>query len=133
MLRFISWLAVGIAGAFLVVATNTFSLATTASLAFAVGIGTLVVSAGVAYRYRKDLASVALAAVTVVVSAWTIVSSLVFSQTTVQSLALASALAISGLAILGLTAHEIENDYGVSSREHGDTSRDSDARLAAAA
>jgi hypothetical protein len=133
MLRFISWLAVGIAGAFLVVATNTFSLATTASLAFAVGIGTLVVSAGVAYRYRKDLASVALAAVTVVVSAWTIVSSLVFSQTTVQSLALASALAISGLAILGLTAHEIENDYGVSSRQHGDTSRDSDARLAAAA
>jgi hypothetical protein len=133
MIRFTSWLAVGIAGAFLVVATTSFSAATTVSLAFAIGIATLVVSAGVGYRYRKDLASLALASVTVVVSVWTIVSSLVFLQTTVQSLALASALALSGLAILGLTTHEIENDYGMPSHQHEDTSRDSDSRLATAA
>jgi hypothetical protein len=133
MFRFISWLAVGIAAAFLVAAAASFSPAATAWLAFAIGIATLVVSAGVAYRYRTDLASLLLALAAVVVSAWTIVSSLVFSQTTVQSLALASALAISGLAILGLTAHEIENDHAASTRQREDTSRDTDPGLAAAA
>jgi hypothetical protein len=133
MFRFISWLAVGIAAAFLVVVAASFSPAATPWLAFAIGIGTLVVSSSVAYRYRTDLASLMLALATVAVSAWTIVSSLVFSPTTVQSLALASALAIAGLAILGLTAHEIENDYTVSSRQRGDTSRDLDSRLAATA
>ena len=57
MSRFISWLAVGIAAAFLVVATASFSAATTMWLAFGIGIGTLAVSTGVAIRHRKDVAS----------------------------------------------------------------------------
>jgi hypothetical protein len=44
--RFVSWLAIGIAAAFLVVATAAYSLSTTMWLAFAISIGTLVVSAG---------------------------------------------------------------------------------------
>ena len=133
MFRFTSWLAVGIAGAFLVVATAAFSAVVTTWLAFGISIGTLIASAGIAYRYRADLASLALALASFVVSGWTIVASVIFAQTTVQTLALASSLAISGLAVAGLTAHEIENDYVVSRRRTEGVSGTSDSRLSAAA
>jgi formate hydrogenlyase subunit 3/multisubunit Na+/H+ antiporter MnhD subunit len=52
--RFISWLAIAIVAAFLVVVTNSFtSLSAIVWLAFGVSIGTLVVSAGIAYAYRE--------------------------------------------------------------------------------
>lgn len=133
MLRFSSWLVVGIAGAFLVVATASFSAVVTKRLALGISIGTLIVSAGIAYRYRGDVVSLALSLATVVVSAWTIVASVIFAQTTVQTLALASSLAISGLAIAGLTTHEIENDYVVSPRRSEGTPGTRDSRLSAAA
>ena len=41
-------------------------------------------------------------------SAWTVVASLVFSEATVQNLALASGLALAGLAITGVTEHELD-------------------------
>ena len=110
MSRFISWLAIGVAAAFLVVATASFSLTTITWLAFAVSIGTLVVSAGLSYGYRRHIPTLVTALATVVVSAWTIVASLVYSPSTVQNLALASALAISGLAIVGITEHELSNE-----------------------
>jgi hypothetical protein len=116
--RFISWLAIGLAAAFLVVATASFnSLSTIAALAFGITIGTLVVSVGIAYRYRDHIATMVTAVVTAVVSAWTIVASLVFSQPTVQNLALAGALAIVGLAIVGLTTNELSSERVVHSLE----------------
>lgn len=133
MSRFISWLAVGVAAAFLVVVSVAFAPAATASLAFAISIGTLAVSAGIAYTYRGDVPSLLLGLATSVVSAWTIVASLVFSQGTVQNLALASSLAISGLAVVGLTAHEIEHDYIVSPARREDRSPEQEPRLATAA
>lgn len=133
MSRFISWLAVGIAAAFLVVVSASFPPASTAWLAFAISIGTLGVSAGTAYRYRHDIVSLFLALATFAVSGWTIVASLVFSQATVQSLALASSIAISGLAVAGLTAHELEKDYVVTPRQREETPRERESRLAAAA
>jgi hypothetical protein len=45
----LSWLTIGVAAAFLVVATAAFSLPAVTTLAFAIGIGTLLVSSGVAY------------------------------------------------------------------------------------
>ena len=133
MFRFVSWLVVGIAGAFLVVATAAFSAVVTTWLAFGISVGTLIASAGLAYRYRTDVASLALGLASLVVSGWTIVASVVFAQTTVQTLALASSLAISGLAVAGLTAHEIEHDYVVSRRRPEGTSETRDSRLSAAA
>ena len=133
MSRFISWLAVGVAAAFLVVASVAFAPAATASLAFAISIGTLAVSAGIAYRYHGDVPSLVLGLATSVVSAWTIVASLVFSQGTVQTLALASSLAITGLAVVGLTAREIEHDYVVLPAHREDTSSEREPRLATAA
>ncbi len=71
MSRFISWLAVGTAAAFLVVVSVSFLSAATAWLAFAIGIGTLFTSAGVAYRYRGDVGSLFLGLVSAAISAWT--------------------------------------------------------------
>jgi hypothetical protein len=57
MTRFVSWLALAVAGAFLVVVSVSFSPASITSLAFAISIGTLVVSAGIAYNDRRSIPS----------------------------------------------------------------------------
>lgn len=136
MSRYLSWLALGIAAAFLVVASVTFSLGTIASLAFAVSIGMLIVSAGLGYSDRTYVASVYTAVLVAVISAWTIVASLVFSHSTVQHLAFASSLAIAGLTIVGLTTHEVSLERAAAqpvkhpSTDKGD-SIEREARLAA--
>jgi hypothetical protein len=130
-IRFASWLSIGIAAAFLVVATASFSLPTIAWLAFAISVGALVVSTGIANRYHDSLASLITASLTAAVSVWTIVASLVFSESTVQNLALASALAISGLAVAGLTNHELSVEHVVHSLE--DDTGERQSTLAAAA
>jgi hypothetical protein len=131
MYRFLSWLAIALAAAFLVVATASYSLSVIASLALAISIGTLLVSIGVAVVCREDVASVIVGFLTAAVSAWTIIASQVFSDPTVQNLALASALAIGGLAIVGITSHELSHEQAARSGNQGSTERES--RLAAAA
>jgi hypothetical protein len=113
MYRFLSWMAVGIAAAFLVVATAAFSVPATKWLAFAIGLGTLAASAGVSYRYRRQIATLVTATTTALVSLWTVVASLVFSEPTVQNLALASGLALAGLAITGITEHELDMERAI--------------------
>ena len=129
--RFVSWLAIGIAAAFLVVATAAFSLSAIMWLAFAISIGTLVVSAGICLTYYRSTATLVTGLVTGLVSAWTILASLVFSLATVQNLALAGALAIAGLAIVGATAHEVSVERAMARSGSDTTERES--RLAAAA
>ena len=129
--RFVSWLAIGIAAAFLVVTTTAFSPSTIMWLAFAISIGTLVVSAGLCLAYYRSVSTLVTGLVTALVSAWTIVASLVFSQATVQNLALGGALAIAGLAIVGVTAHEVAVERTMS-RSGSDTG-ERESRLAAAA
>lgn len=107
MPRFISWLVTGSAAAFLVVATASFSLPTIEWLTFAIATGVLVVSTATAYAYRSHLVTLAAALATAAVGGWTIVASLVFSQPTVQNLALGSALAIDALSIVGIVVHEL--------------------------
>jgi hypothetical protein len=119
MFRFISWLVTGVAAAFLVVSTAAFSLQSIAWLAFAISIGTLILSTGVAYSYRAHTPTRAAGLLTAAVSGWTIVASLVFSLPTVQNLALASSLAIAGLAIGGITAHELCEEQALEYAEHG--------------
>jgi hypothetical protein len=69
--------------------------------------------------------------VVAVISAWTIVASLSFSQSTVHNLALGASLAISGLAVVGLTAHEVSRERAGQSVR--DSSAEREGRLAAAA
>lgn len=116
-IRFTSWLILGIAGAFLVVATAAFTLPAIAALALGVGIGMLVVSLGVAYRYATHVPTLVPAVAISLVSAWTIVASQAFSQTTVQNLTLADSLAVSALALIGLIAHELSTERVVHSFE----------------
>ena len=131
MPRYLSWLALGLAAAFLVVASASFSPAAIATLAFAISIGTLVVSTGIAILDRKYIPSLITALPAALISAWTIVASLIFSQTTVQNLALGASLAISGLAVVSLTAHEISHARAAQSTNNNTTERE--GRLAAAA
>jgi hypothetical protein len=98
-----------------VVASSTFTLSAITELSFGIGIGTLVVSLGLARHYHDHIPTLAIGILTTAVSAWTIVASLVFAEPTVQNLTLASSLAISGLAIVGLTAHELSNERNVHS------------------
>jgi hypothetical protein len=66
-----------------------------------------------------------------IISAWTIVASLVFSPPTVQNLALGASLAISALAVVGLTGHEISVERAAQSAKDAPSERE--GRLAAAA
>ena len=61
MTRYLSWLAVGIAAAFLVVASAAFSSPAVAVLAFAISIGTLFVSAAIAVLGRRSVVTVSTA------------------------------------------------------------------------
>jgi hypothetical protein len=124
--RYFSWLAIGVTSAFLVVASASFaSLTAIAWLAFAISIGTLVVSVGIAYRYRDHWPTLVTGTVTAVVSAWTVVASVVFSHPTVQNLALASSLAIVGLGLVGLTANELTSERVTHSLEVSEDRRES--------
>ena len=101
MYRFLSWMAIGIAAAFLVVATAAFSLPVIKWLAFSIGFGTLIVSGSIGFSYREHIPTVLTGLATALVSAWTVVASVIFSEATVQNLALAGGLALAGLAITG--------------------------------
>src|SRR2546429_320838 len=114
-IRYIFWVALGIAAAFLVVASTAFALIDISNLALGVGIGTLVVSVLLAYRYRTDVATLLLAAATAIVSAWMIIDSRVFSLHEVQSLTLADGLALLALSLIGLTSHELAEEQTVRS------------------
>jgi hypothetical protein len=109
-IRYISYLSLGVAAAFLVVATYAFSLSTIAALSLGLGVAMLAVSLGVAARYRNDLPSLVVSGAIAAVSAWIIVSSQVFAQSTVSDLTFASALAVGALATVGLTAHELDTE-----------------------
>jgi hypothetical protein len=109
-IRYLSYIALGVAAAFLIIATSVFPLDTVVELTLGIGIGMLVVSLGIAERYRHDLTSVFVGLASAAVSAWTIVASQIYSASTVDDLAFASAIAVAGLALIGLTAHELTTE-----------------------
>jgi hypothetical protein len=118
-LRYLSFLSLGIAAAFLVVATLAFPLSTVVELSLGVGIGMLVISLAIADHYRDHLPSLVVGTSSAIVSAWMIVSSQLFSRPTVDDLTFASALAVGALAAIGLTAHELSAERVVRSVEAG--------------
>lgn len=109
-IRYLSFVSLGVAACFLIVASQAFPVLDIANLALGVGIGMLVVSAVTAYRFRRHTASLVSSALIAVVSAWMIVASQVFSLGTVQNLTFAESLAIAGLALVGLTGHELSTE-----------------------
>jgi hypothetical protein len=136
-IRYLSWLGLAVAAAFLVVASSAFALFDIANVALGVGIGTLVVSLFITYRYHAHVPSLVTGAVSAIVSAWTIVASQVFSLHEVQNLTLASGLALGALAVIGLTANELSSERVVHSltvegARNGDAQRQAEqTRMAA--
>lgn len=116
-IRYLSYLALGVAAAFLAVATAAFSLSTVVALSFGMGIAMLAVSVNIAIRNREDLPSLAVGTCIAAISIWTIVSALVFSKGTVDDLAFASALAIGALSAVGLSVHELQAERAMHSLE----------------
>jgi hypothetical protein len=110
-------MTIAIAAAFLVVAQASFVADTTMWLTFAVGAGALFVASGLAIYYRKHLPTIATAGVVAVLGGWMIVSSLVFSLPTVVTLSLGEALALGGLAVIGLAINELAREHVVHSLE----------------
>jgi hypothetical protein len=136
-IRYLSWLGLAIAAAFLVVASTAFAVFDIANLALGVGIGTLVVSLFIAYRYRDHVPSLVTGLTSAIVSAWTIVASQVFSLQVVQNLTLASGLALGALAVIGLTANELSSErvvhaLTVEGARNGDASRPAESTRMAA-
>jgi hypothetical protein len=116
LIRYLSYLALGVAAAFLAVATAAFSNSTVVGLSIGIGIAMLLVSLGIAWRYRKDLPSLVVGACIALISLWTVLAALVFSKGTVDDLTFASAVAIGALTVVGLTAHEVEAERALDAR-----------------
>jgi hypothetical protein len=116
-ISYASYLSLGIAAAFLVVATVAFPLSTVVDLSLGLGIAMLGVSGALAYTSRHDLPSLAVSASIAAVSGWMILASQVFAQHTVDDLTFASGLAICALAAVGLTANELRAERVVHSLE----------------
>lgn len=112
--RFISWLAIGSAAALVVVATSAFTLDQVKWLSVGVGAGAAVLSIGSALYYRRHIATVSVDLATLIVSGWMVVSSLIFSLATVNTLSLASSLALAALSVIGITVHELSNERELS-------------------
>ncbi|MGH2832740.1 MAG: hypothetical protein ACRDK2_08185 [Solirubrobacteraceae bacterium] len=114
-IRYFSFVALGVCAVFLIVASQAFALVDIANLALGIGIGMLVLSAGLTVRYRRHISTSVCGICAAVVSAWMIIASQVFSLSSVQDLTFAEALAITGLALVGLTAHELSTERVVHS------------------
>ncbi len=114
--RYLSNAALGVAGGFLVVASQAFTYPTFEWLALAIGIVAVVLSAGIAIKGRGRVQR-GLDLLTAAVGAWTIVETLVFSANTNIWLGFASGAAFVALALTGLTLHELSTERVVHSFE----------------
>jgi hypothetical protein len=129
-IRYLSNLVLALIAGFLVVATQAFDLPAVKWLTFAIAIGATVISLGTA-AIRVPLAQRGLSGVATVIGIWTIVASMVFSLHTVMWLGFASAVALVGLAVVGLTIHELSTERVVHSIQVEHESEGLRERLAA--
>lgn len=104
--RFLTNAGLTIVGAFTVVASMAWAPPTFMWLMFAAGIAAVALALGAALPGRGP-AQRALDGAIGTLGAWTIVASLVFGAGTVTWLGFASGIAFFGLALIGLTLHEL--------------------------
>lgn len=112
--RYLSNLALVLGAGFLLVATQAFAPITVAWLTFAIAIGAALVSIPAMLGRTSDRV---LGGLVGVLSAWTIVASLVFAPATVLWLGFASAIAYVAFGVGGLTIHELTTERVVHSLE----------------
>ena len=108
--RFISNVALAVAGASIVVASQTFTPNVTGWLTFGVSLGALALLAVVQLdRARRSIQRV-LDAGTGALALWSAVASVVFTGTTLTWWSLAEGIGFVALAIVGLVAHELRTE-----------------------
>ncbi len=108
--RFISNVALAIAGAVVVVASQAFSSTVTGWLTFGVSLGVLALLA-VVQRDRargrlQRLLDIGIGALAL----WSAVASVVYTGTTLTWLSFGEAIGFVGLAVVGLVAHELKTE-----------------------
>jgi hypothetical protein len=79
---------------------------------------------GIAYRSRTHVPTLITAIITAMVSARTLVASLVFWYAAVRTLAFAGSLAVAGSALVGLTIHELSSEHVTHSLNVTESQRD---------
>lgn len=105
--RFLTALVLGPVGAFLVVASQVFASATTAWIAFGIGIGALVFATVPALFGDRSSYGLTLDVFLGLLAAWTIVASLVYTGSTLTWLALGEGAAFVAVSAAGLVLNEV--------------------------
>jgi hypothetical protein len=118
-IRYLSNLAIGAAGAFLVVATQAFSPNTISWLAFSIGVVAALVATASLILVRDRVQQVT-AITTGVLGILMVAMSRIFALNVVSALALAGGLALVAIALVGLTAHELRAERVVHELTLGD-------------
>jgi hypothetical protein len=113
--RYLSYLGIALVAGFIVVATQAFATGTVTWLAFAAGV--LFTLGGLAMMSRPGRPFRATAAATSVLGALIVIEALLSSGTTMIWLSFAGALGVLGLAIAGLSLHELSTERVVHSLE----------------
>jgi uncharacterized membrane protein len=105
--RYITSVLAGLAGGFVVVASQAFASGTTAWLAFALGVGMVVLAPVPVLFGERKVTGLALDGLSAVFGAWTIVASLIFTGDTVRWLSFSEAAGFVALAVAGLTLNQV--------------------------
>jgi hypothetical protein len=104
--RFATSLSIAAVGAFTVVASQVFASGTSAWIAFGIGVASLL-AAGASAPLGRHLLEHALDGATVLVAAWTIIASLVFSGDVSLWLTFAEGAALAGLALVSHVLNQV--------------------------
>jgi hypothetical protein len=104
--RFINAVVTGLAGGFLVTASQAFVSGTTAWLAFAIGLGLLVVAVAPAVFGDRDLAGLVVDGVSGLLALWTAVASVAFAGDVVKWLSFSEGAGFVVLALASLTVNQ---------------------------
>jgi hypothetical protein len=108
--RFISNVALGLAGAVVVAASQAFSPSITGWLMFGVSLGVLALLALVQLDRARGSVQRLLDAATGVLAVWSAVASVVYTGTMLTWLSFGEASGFVGLALVGLIAHEVRTE-----------------------
>jgi hypothetical protein len=115
--RFISNLALAIAGTVVVLSSQAFSSNVTGWVTFGVSLGALALLAVVERGRIGDRAQRLLDAGIGLLAIWSAIASVVYNGRTLTRLSLAEGLGYVAFAIAGLSLHEVEDERAVHARE----------------
>jgi hypothetical protein len=108
--RFISNVALALAGGVVVAASQAFTPSVTGWLMFGVSLGALALLALVQLDRARGLVQRLLDAATGTLAVWSAVASVVFTGTMLTWLSFGEAVGFIALAVVGLVAHELKTE-----------------------